>query len=593
MSNNSHNLNTLASLTPFTPEELSKYIEEFSQGTPKKISEYLVDVDYGIKRQTYRPSAFAVHFINTIKLINDGRGEEHTSPITHYEILDDLAAHKMYILQLIHRGGAKSTLAEYEYLYIALNGRLAPYGSMLDIDIDRTLWHNYAMYLGDSIDNGVATMRKNLKNRFENSEYLNKYLVAEIKETEWYFATKFKDPRIGKCREFIVQGFGADSGIRGTREFGERPTMVIIDDIIKDKAAKSPTMLKSIKDTVSGTIDYALHPTRRLVQWLGTPFNEADPITTAAESGAYSTHVYPIAAKFPCTEEEFNGAWPDRFSFKSVMTLYVKALLTGELDAFYRELMLRTTSEENRLVPSNAILWYDMEDIDLSKMNIYITTDMATTDKQTSDYNVIMVWGVDHLGDYYLLDGIRAQQLVGETLDQIISMVIKYNPISVGIEVTGQQGAFIQWIRDKMVAADVFFNIASQIGSKEPGIRPTGNKYGRLITAVPLFRSHNVKLPRHMHESDIIVGFIHELTLATKDGIKSKNDDTLDAFSMLKSMHISIPDGDVVPQHESRHLDSVLKHNNPYNREFHTVHDTSSSFGSGLSTEAKNKRYIA
>lgn len=591
----SNNLATLAAQTPYTVEELESFIEKFSPSKPKKIDEYLLDVNYNDKRIIYQPSEFAVHFVNTVKMINGKQGEEHSTPITHYEILDDLAAHEQYILQLVHRGGAKSTLAEYEFLYIALYGRLAPHGSILNIDVENTLWHNYAMYIGDSIDNGVATMRKNLKNRFENSEFLNKYLEANIKETEWYFKTKFIDPRIGRHREFVVQGFGADSGIRGTREFNERPTMVIIDDIIKDKAAKSPTMLKTIKDTVSGTIDYALHPTKRLVQWLGTPFNEADPITSAAESGAYKTHVYPVAARFPCTEEEFNGSWPDRFSFNTIMKQYVKALMTGELDAFYREMMLRTTSDENRLIPNSCIMWYTEDELDLSRANIYITTDMATTDKESSDYNVIMVWAVDHRGVYHLIDGIRAQQLVGETLDQIIMFVRKYNPISVGIEVTGQQGAFMQWLQDKMVETDTFFNIANQIHTKVPGIRPTSNKFGRFVTAVPMFKAHNIRMPKHLSESELVTGFIHEISLATKDGFKSKNDDTLDGFSMLKSMHISIPDGGTVSDHYGRianQEESAFTTRNPYNREFDSVMDTT-TFGATLSADQKRKRYIA
>jgi len=50
----------------------------------------------------------------------------------------------------------------------------------------------------------------------------------------------------------------------------------------------------------------------------------------------------------------------------------------------------------------------------------YMTSDHAPAGGDESDFNCVRVWGVDHVGDLYMLDGFRAQ----ETLDQVADKVV-------------------------------------------------------------------------------------------------------------------------------------------------------------------------
>jgi hypothetical protein len=59
----------------------------------------------------------------------------------------------------------------------------------------------------------------------------------------------------------------------------------VFDDIISDEDARSPTIIQTIEDTVYKAVSKALDPTRQKQVWLGTPFNQNDPIYKAAESG--------------------------------------------------------------------------------------------------------------------------------------------------------------------------------------------------------------------------------------------------------------------------------------------------------------------
>ena len=118
---------------------------------PLTVEQHLDQTDYSIDPM-YVPSAFALEFVTFIKLVNGGQGEENKTPVVHYKMLDTLTDGGTRIINLCHRGIAKTTvMAEYLFLYLATYGRLPDFGDV-----------NLAIYVSDSIENGVKNMRKNL-----------------------------------------------------------------------------------------------------------------------------------------------------------------------------------------------------------------------------------------------------------------------------------------------------------------------------------------------------------------------------------------------------------------------------------------------
>ena len=123
------------------------------------------EVDYVKMGESYVPSTFAIKFINFIKLVNGESGEENKSPLFHYDILDTIHKNKN-VLIISFRGSAKTSLvAEYLILYIAMFGELDGFGKI-----------NVGMYVGDTMDNGVKNLRANLEHRYNNSEFLQRFI---------------------------------------------------------------------------------------------------------------------------------------------------------------------------------------------------------------------------------------------------------------------------------------------------------------------------------------------------------------------------------------------------------------------------------
>jgi predicted phage terminase large subunit-like protein len=488
---------------------------------PWKVEEYLNQTDYSVDLE-YVPSDFALEFVTFIKLVNGQQGEEHMTPVVHYKMLDTITQGGRRIVNLCHRGIAKTTLmAEYLFLYLATYGKIPKFGNV-----------NLALYVSDSIENGVKNMRKNLEFRWENSEFLKQY-VPEIRFTDIRWEFRNADGAI-----FIVKGYGAKTGVRGAKEMGTRPQLAVLDDLISDEDARSTTVIAAVEDTVYKAVTYALHPSKNMIIWSGTPFNAKDPLYKAVESGAWLVNVFPVCEVYPCEEADFRSSWPDRFTYAYVKGQYDLAIKLGKIDTFNQELMLRIMSDEDRMIQDGDIGWYKIDAVLRNKglFNFYITTDFATKENQKADYSVISVWAYNNVGDWLWVDGICKRQLMNKNVDDLFRLAQMFKPQQVGIEVSGQQGGFISWIQEQMMERNIYFPLASEGNSNEPGIRPNTNKMQRFNTVVPWFKARKILFPVERKTEPAMVEAVTELSLASVSGFKSKHDDFIDTVSMLSSL---------------------------------------------------------
>jgi predicted phage terminase large subunit-like protein len=380
------------------------------------------------------------------------------------------------------------------------------------------------------MDNGVKSARKNLESRYNRSDYLKMWLP----EGQQHFTDSYIEFTNRSNKKLGIRMFGAKTGLRGTKIFGKRPTLAVMDDLVSDEDSKSKVSLEAIKATIYKGVFPALHPTKRKIIFNGTPFNKNDPLVEAVESGAWHTNVWPVCETFPCSRKDFKGAWEDRFTFDSIKGQYDTAVKTGQTASFMQEYMLRITSEEERLVQDGEIREYPRVDLLANKQNFnfYITTDWAVSTKQSADFTCIAVWAYSANGDWFWVDGIHERQTMDKSIDDLFRLVREYRPQQVAVEVTGQQGGFLSLIQREMLTRNIWFNFTMGKGG-QPGIRPVADKLTRFNTVVPLFKAGKVHFPQEMKTSAIVSEFRSQISLVTVSGIKSKHDDALDTISQL------------------------------------------------------------
>lgn len=483
------------------------------------VEQWLEQVDYvTINGSSYIPTIFALKFITFIKAVNADRPESHPSPVVHLKMLDKLAGPSERIANLCFRGMGKTSLfVEYLILYLAVFGYIDGFGEVPAM-----------IYVGDTMENGAKDAKKNTEERFNNSAFLQEHITsAKFTEGRFDFVNK-------AGMKFGVKLFGAQTGLRGSKINGKRPVLAVLDDLVSDKVSTSKASMDTIKDTIYKGVIHALDPVKRKIIFNGTPFNKSDPLYEAVESGTWDVNVWPVCSKYPCSKEDFGGAWEERFSYERVKQEYDNAVGDGQLAAFNQELMLRISSDEEKLVQDGDIVWYDRKTLLNVKhnYNFYITTDFATSAKRTADLSVISVWAYSNNGDWFLVDGIATRQTMEKNMIDLFRLAQEYEPMCIGVETNGQQGGFVDWIRKEMINQNYFFNL-------QP-IRAETDKYSRFIKVVPKFKAGKINFPNELKTSEFIGNFMSQISMATVNGLKGK-DDCLDTISMLEKLQVFKP----------------------------------------------------
>ena len=427
----------------------------------------------------YIPSDQALRFIAFIRACAT---EDNANAEIHYRLADKYFSDSKQIVIESFRGSAKSTLMEWLVLYTAVMGELPGFGDV-----------GFIAFVGDSAENGVKSFFRNLAAKIDRSELLRQTLTIGRKtdaEMELINAD-------GK--ELYLKGFGAGTNIRGVRYKNLRPSVVILDDITTNDAKTSEAIQNTINDNFYKSIIPALHPTKYKIFYIGTPISENDLLHQLSNNPEWVVHKFPICEKFPCTKDEFKGAWTDRFPYEAVKSKYDMYKASGKEQDFAQEYMLEIVDLSTLLVEEDDIKWYDPMLVLQNKgaYNIYISTDFATSTKKSADFSTIAVWAISYNNDWLLVDGQCKRQSMQDNIEDLFGYAKKWKPISVGIESSGQQGGFLSIIEEMKLQRNVWFQFAKKPGSKEPGIRPTKDKVHRFVTGVqPKFKQGKVWFPK-------------------------------------------------------------------------------------------------
>lgn len=481
----------------------------------------------------YVPSEEALKFIAFIRAAGV---EDNSTPEIHYRLADKYFGTDRQVMIESFRGSAKSTLMEWYIIYAAANGSIENFGVV-----------NFIAFVGDSAENGVKNFFRNIQTKIDNSPFLQQFITIKRCTNEEAELVNTAGHQLN------IKGYGMKTNIRGVRYNGKRPEIIILDDVTTNEALTSETIRKTISNNFYKAIMPALHPTHYRLFVIGTPIAENDILSKLRTNKKWVVHRFPVAKKFPCAKEDFEGNWEDRFNYDAVLDKYETFEEDGQLQSFYQEYMLEITDLSTLLVAEEDIYWYDPSIVLKNKKNynFYIVTDFATSTKKSADYSTIGVVAISSNNDWLLVDGQCLRQTMQENINDLFRYVKKWNPLSVGIESSGQQGGFLSIMQEMMIQRNIWFNFAKKPGSKDPGIRPISDKIHRFVTGVqPKFKQNKVWLPKPELASRVsprllvlVEELVHELSkLTLAGGVKAlAHDDAIDLLNQLSEMELFAP----------------------------------------------------
>lgn len=434
-----------------------------------------------------------------------------------------------------------STTVEYAVIYAAAVGEWPGFGKV-----------PFIVFLGASQEGNVKQFFKNVANKIERSKLISSVLsVKRVTDNELELVNV-------NGVETMIVGRGMSTNFRGLRsKSGDRPTLVIADDILSNEVATSDAIRNTIDTNWYNSVLPALDPTQHKIIYIGTPISDKDLLSQLKNSGAYRVERYPLAPKFPCSESDFKSIWPDRFTYEYAADMYSQYNAAGKLQGFAQEYMLEMTDLATLLVDEDDVMWFDPASIIKNKSyyNFYISTDFATSTKKSADFSTIGVWALSSNNDWLLVDGQCRQQTMQDNIEDLFRYVKKWKPLSVGIESSGQQGGFLSIIDEMKMDRNIWFQFAKKVGSKEPGIRPTKDKVQRFVTGVlPRFKQNKIWFPRpevvkltNYRLFELVEEMVSELSKFTMSGgVKTlKHDDAIDLLNQLSEMDTYSPSEDM------------------------------------------------
>lgn len=209
---------------------------------------------------------------------------------------------------------------------------------------------------------------------------------------------------------------------------GNRAALGIVDDPIKGRqAAESETIRNSTWDAYIDDFCSRLIPGAPQVMIL-TRWHEDDPAGRIlpegwdGESGMFDGRdgrkwkviCLPAIADRrddPLGRKIGETLWPEWFSLEHWAPFKSKPRTWNSL---YQQ---KPTAQEGTFFKREWFRRYRNAPDNLHK---YLTSDHAPAGSEVSDFTCVRVWGVNPIGDLYLLDGFRHQETLDETADKIV-----------------------------------------------------------------------------------------------------------------------------------------------------------------------------
>ena len=348
---------------------------------------------------------------------------------------------------------------------------------------------------------------------------------------------------------------------------GMSKNCLLFDDIVKNEAdASSKIIMDKLQSMIYADAENALGSKGKIII-VNTPFNKKDPIYQALESGIWTPVCLPLCEKISLgmTKKEYKASWESMHPYKKTIERYEDAYYGGRLREFNQELMLRISSEEDRMVKDGMIQKFDRSMV-MRKLHAYtivVTTDFTASNSRKGDYAGIAVWAINARDDKFLLDLSLKKMTISEQYDELFKMVRRWSRngriLEVGIEIDGQQKTHIFALKQMMLEKSMWFNFAKQKGkSNQEGISSKaagGNKLERFKYMMPSFDGYKMWFANELYSTPDMEEMLEELTYLTNTSINSKHDDGLDVISQLALIDYILPidNGDDIADDENKY----------------------------------------
>ena len=286
------------------------------------------------------------------------------------------------------------------------------------------------------------------------------------KDTETDVILKFTD-----TSSFRIVAKGAEQKLRGMLWNGQRPDLILIDDLMNEELVANKDRRDKLRRWVYGSL-IPCRSERGIIRFVGTPMNLDDPLESLMpKENAKDTVVEDLkiwskrklgmwrSVKYRAHNPDYSAIlWPDRKSKQYFEELRQDFAEQGIPEVYACEYLCNPVDDSIRYFRKNDFLPITEEDRKKNKV-YYITADLAISEKERADYTAIVVGGLDSNGQLHIVNCIRERLSGDEIVATLMSLQKIYDPVAVGIEDTQVSKAIGPYLYRAMSETGVYMNI--------------------------------------------------------------------------------------------------------------------------------------
>ena len=371
------------------------------------------------------------------------------SPPFHYDLGKKLISTKpgARICNVLPRGFGKSVLMKAAIMH-----------RMCFTPEDQSMFMAWvAEEQGQSIDH-VKYIRSHLETNQAIRYYFGNLCGADVGK-RW----TEKDLITTKGHRIIAKG--TSQRLRGRAEVDTRYTGIILDDFESELNTKTAVRRDEIKQWIVSTVYPSLEesPGKEGWIWLSGTIVHYDAflqnIVDGWQESEKKNKKYPWDVTFIRAIKDGKATWEEQFPISKLNQKRQEYIEAGKIDKFAQEYLNDARDASSASFQMDNINYHNYEfhtdgkftylkdDQEMIPIYTYMGVDLAHTASSTSDYQVIVVMGMDANKNRYVIDYYHDKIPAFDMPEQILKMAKKYSPIRrCAVETVGAQ----EMVRDML-----------------------------------------------------------------------------------------------------------------------------------------------
>lgn len=344
-------------------------------------------------------------------------------------------------------------------------------------------------------------LKYNKKLREDFGELLSPSKMANDQDNQEGFVTH---------NNIKVQSASIGKQLRGARHGAFRPDLVILDDLESSKNTNTKELREKNLSWFNSVIMPIGDITRTAFVYMGTLVHGQGLLPHVLNRSDFDGKIYSAIVSEPVNKEPWEhidkllhdvenpnremeadlyymehkeemdeGAvtlWNDRFTYYDLMKIKVNV----GTKAFASEYLNKASDDDSCIFKKDYFIFYNPQQLDYRKLDIYSFWDIAIGKNSRSDYNAIVTIGRDKTtGVIYVLDAWAEKIPMHKALDMAERKIRQWNPKVFGVETVQAQYDMYRQLRERLMKAGIY-------STRLLAFNPRGKKEDRIEQLEPL-----------------------------------------------------------------------------------------------------------